>query len=115
MSVTKFLILAVIFLMPCFSFAQDENNISKPEVGIYERSGETIPDDIVLTNENGKQVNVKSLITKPTVFSLVYFRCPGICTPLLNGLLTVVDKADMEPGKDYNLVTISFDPTEDHN
>lgn len=86
----------------------------KPEVGIYERLGETIPSGIILNDEKGQPVDVKSLITKPTIFSLVYFRCPGICSPLLNGLMTVVDKTDLEPGKDFDIITISFDQSEDH-
>jgi protein SCO1 len=103
------------FLAANLSLAQEENNAPSPEVGIYERLGETIPQGIILNDEKGKQVDVKSLVTKPTIFALVYFRCPGICSPLLNSVTTVVDKSDMEPGKDYNLITISFDPTEDFN
>jgi len=111
-----FLILVAFIFLNNISFAQEENNTQNPEtgpeIGIVERLGESIPDDIVLTNEYGQQVNLKTLITRPTVFSLVYFRCPGICSPLLNGVLKVVDKVDLEPGKDYNLITISFDPSE---
>ncbi|MDZ4711155.1 MAG: SCO family protein [bacterium] len=108
----KFLFVTVLlFVVVSNSFSQDD---STPKVGIYERLGETIPSDIILTNEYGQPVNVKSLITKPTVFSLVYFRCPGICSPLLNGLTAVIDRTDLEPGKDFNVVTISFDQTEDY-
>ncbi|MEO6694945.1 MAG: SCO family protein [Ignavibacteria bacterium] len=107
------IIIALIFLSDIL-YGQEETDIPKVEIGIDERLGETIPDGIFLTDEYGQQVNVKSLITKPTVFSLVYFRCPSICSPLLNGVSKVVDKVDLEPGKDYNLITISFDPTEDY-
>ncbi len=113
-SFIKYFSIVIFFIFVSISYAQDENSTPKPEVGIYERLGETIPDDIILNDENGNPVNVKSLITKPTVFSLVYFRCPGICSPLLNGILTVVDKSDLEPGKDYNMITISFDQSEDY-
>ncbi|MDQ3019844.1 MAG: SCO family protein [Bacteroidota bacterium] len=106
--------LLITFLCVNISFAQEESDAPKPEVGIYERLGETIPEGIFLNDENGKQVDVKSLINKPTIFSLVYFRCPGICSPLLNGVSTILDKTDMEPGKDFNLITISFDQSEDY-
>lgn len=112
MNRTYFFIILILVSFSKNISAQEETGTPKPEVGIYERLGETIPDGIILTNETGQQVDVKSLITKPTVFSLVYFRCPGICSPLLNGVSTVIDKSDMEPGKDYNLITISFDPSE---
>ena len=110
----RFFFIAAILFLSDFSIAQEENKNPEPEIGISERLGETIPDDIVLVNEYGQQVNLKSLITKPTVFSLVYFRCPGICSPLLNGVSNVVDRTDMEPGKDFNVITISFDQTEDY-
>lgn len=113
--ISKFIIYIIVFILTINTLsAQEETNIPKPEVGIYERLGETIPDGIILTNESGQQVDVKSLIKRPTVFSLVYFRCPGICSPLLNGVSTVIDKSKLEPGKDYDLITISFDPTEDY-
>lgn len=67
----------ILFILFNNVFAQDGSKLSAPEVGIYERLGETIPEGIILTNETGQQVDVKSLITKPTVISLVYFRCPG--------------------------------------
>jgi len=109
------IVIAVLLLQVSFLPAQDETDAPKPEVGIVERLDETIPQGIILNDETGKQVDVKSLITKPTLFSLVYFRCPGICSPLLNGVLTVVDRTDLEPSKDFNIITISFDQSEDFN
>ncbi len=91
-----------------------ENPVEEPEIGIVEKLGNVLPDDIVLKDETGNDVNLKSLITKPTVVSLVYFRCPGICSPLLNGLTTVVGRTDLVPGKDFNVLTISFDHSEDY-
>ncbi len=43
---------------------------------------------------------------------MVYFECPGICTPLLNGLADVMKKSDLELGKDYQVFTISFSHSE---
>ncbi len=84
----------------------------KQEVGIDEKLGSAIPLDLSFLDEYGKPVMLRDLITKPTVLTLVYYRCPGICSPLLNGLSQTIDHLDLEPGKDYNIVTISFDPTE---
>jgi protein SCO1/2 len=96
------------------SRAEDNNNPPAQPVGIVENLGDFIPDDVLLIDEYGRQVNVKDLVNKPTVFSFVYFRCPGICTPLLNGLQSVVDKVDLQPGKDFDVITISIDQTEDY-
>ncbi|MCX7907974.1 MAG: SCO family protein [Ignavibacteria bacterium] len=84
----------------------------EPEVGIVEKLGNKIPLDLVFTNEEGKQVKLANLINKPTILMFVYYHCPGICSPLLTGVSEVVDKSELVPGKDYQLVTISFDHTE---
>ncbi len=80
-----------------------------PKVGIQEKLGQTIPLDQELYDETGHLVSLKSLVNKPTIFTFVYFRCPGICTPLLNELTKVIDKTDLVLGKDYQIITISFD------
>jgi protein SCO1/2 len=84
----------------------------QPKVGIQEKLGQTMPLDLELYDEAGHLVSLKSLVNKPTIFTFVYFRCPGICTPLLNELTKVVDKTDLVLGKDYQIITISFDSRE---
>lgn len=83
-----------------------------PEVGIVEKLGEKIPLNLSFTNSEGKQVKLSEIINKPTILSFVYFHCPGICSPLTIGLSEVVDKSELQPGKDYQLITISMDPGE---
>lgn len=92
-------------------YSEDTNS---PKVGVDEKLGETIPLDLSFLDETGKPVNLRSLVNKPTLLTLVYYRCPGICSPLMNGVSEVIDKMDMEPGKDFNIVTISFNPREDY-
>lgn len=83
-----------------------------PEIGIVERLDEFLPEDIVLINDEGRQVFLNSLLDKPTILALVYYRCPGICSPFMEGIAEVVKRSDMEPGKDYQILNISFDPRE---
>jgi len=71
-----------------------------------------VPLDLTFNDENGNPVVLKDLIDKPTVVSLVYFNCPGLCSPLLGGVVDVLDRMDLKPGKDYRAITISFDPTD---
>ncbi len=85
---------------------------SEVEVGIIEKLGNKIPLELQFTNENGKKVVLGDIIKKPTILMFVYYHCPGICSPLLTGISEVVDRADIVPGKDYQLLTISFDHTE---
>jgi protein SCO1/2 len=90
-----------------FSHAQKASE-DQIEIGVYEKLGETIPMNLTFTNEDDQQVTLGSLIDKPTVLSFVYFDCPGMCSPLLDGISDVVSKMDMELGKDYQVITISF-------
>lgn len=82
------------------------------EIGIVEHLDRFMPDSISLINEAGEQVWLTDLIDKPTILNFVYFRCPGICSPLMEGVADVMDRSDLVPGKDYQVFTISFDPTE---
>jgi protein SCO1/2 len=83
-----------------------------PKVGIQEKLGQTLPLDVDLYDETGQLVQLKSLMNKPTIFTFVYYRCPGICSPLLNELAKMVDKMDLVLGKDYQILTVSFDHRE---
>ncbi|MDP4210843.1 MAG: SCO family protein [Bacteroidota bacterium] len=78
------------------------------EVGIVEHLGDTIPLDLKFSNEKDQLVSLRSLVNKPTVLSFVYFDCPGLCSPLLNGISSVIEKSDMQLGKDYQVITVSF-------
>uniref|UniRef100_UPI003218033C SCO family protein n=1 Tax=uncultured Draconibacterium sp. TaxID=1573823 RepID=UPI003218033C len=82
------------------------------EIGVVEHLDEYLPDSISLIDEHGKQVWLSDQIDKPTVINFVYYRCPGICSPLMEAVAGVIDKSDLIPGKDYQVLTISFDPRE---
>jgi protein SCO1/2 len=93
---------------------QDGNEAKSetPAVGIVEKLGETVPMDLTFTNEEGEEVTLGSLIDKPVILNLIYLRCPNICSPLLQEVAAMVAKVELEPGKDYRLITVSFDPRE---
>lgn len=79
-------------------------------VGIDEHLDDTIPLNLKFVNETGDTVYLDNYINKPTVLSFVYFDCPGLCNPLLDGVNDVVGKVDMQLGKDFDVLTISFNP-----
>ena len=83
-----------------------------PEIGIVEHLDEYLPDNIFVMGEDSQKVQLTELIDKPTIINWVYYRCPGICSPLMEGLAQVMDKSDLVPGVDYQVLTISFDPSE---
>jgi len=82
------------------------------EIGVVEHLDEYLPDSISLINEQGEQVWLADIIDKPTIINFVYYRCPGICSPLMEAVAGVMDKSELVPGKDYQVLTISFDPRE---
>ncbi|MEM7008339.1 MAG: SCO family protein [Thermodesulfobacteriota bacterium] len=111
----KITTLMVLFLMAFSSVSvlaiTDARDVK--EIGIDEKLGDSIPDDIVLKDENGNDVLFNSLLAKdtPTVLNLVYYSCPKLCNFATDGLLKVVNETDsLDLGDDYRLVTVSFDP-----
>lgn len=82
---------------------------STTEIAINEKLGEYLPLDLFFSDETGKHVTLKELVKRPTIITLVYFHCADICNPLLSSLVNVLDRLELYPGKDYSVLTISFD------
>jgi protein SCO1/2 len=110
-TLTSGLIIFLLLLTP-HTRAQTAITPQDVEIGIEEHLDEFLPLDITVTGEDGQLTTLAELIDKPTIINLVYFRCPGICSPLMEGLADVMGKVDLELGKDYQVLTISFDPRE---
>lgn len=81
-------------------------------VDIEEHLGEKIPLDLQFVDETGKQVKLGDYFQsgKPVVLSLVYFRCPMLCSLILSGQAKVMHELELKLGQDYEAVTVSFDP-----
>jgi len=105
-------LLTSVFIFLILSTNINAEDKPKKEIGFDEKLGETIPLNISFLDEYGKPVTLQELFTKPTILTLVYYKCPGICSPLLTGVASAIDRLDMGAGKDFNVVTISFDPKE---
>ncbi|MGA8222228.1 MAG: SCO family protein [Candidatus Acidiferrales bacterium] len=83
------------------------------EVGIDQKLNDAIPRDLVFRDENGSAVNLSQFFAqKPVVLSLVYYDCPMLCTQVLNGLDRSLRDVPMDIGKDFEVVTVSIDPSE---
>jgi protein SCO1/2 len=104
----RLLFIAVFSLLLVSTYTAND----KIEIGIDEQLGKHIPLDAVFNDENGNQVELGKLIKGPTVLALVYYHCPGICNPLMFELANVMNKSDLEPGYDYNVISISIDDLE---
>lgn len=101
--------LAIILSLMVLPLMAEKQTVEKPvEIGIVEHLGDTIPLDLTFYNTENDTVSLRELVDKPTVFSFVYFDCPGLCSPLMSGISDVVGKMDMEIGEEYQVITISF-------
>jgi len=81
------------------------------EVDISQNLNTQIPPGIAFRDENGKIVHLGDFLgTKPILLSLVYFECPALCTEVLNGELRTMDAISLDLGKDFDAVTVSFEP-----
>ncbi|GAB4335284.1 MAG: SCO family protein [Calditrichia bacterium] len=106
-------LIILLALVQILSATITENETApEQEIGIIEHLGEYVPLDLYFIDSNGDSVLLKDYVDKPTVVSLVYYNCPGICSPLLGGVVDVLDRMPLEPGKDYKVLTISFNPHE---
>lgn len=83
------------------------------DVGFDQKLGDSIPLDLVFKDEAGKDVRLSQYFGKrPVVLSLVYFNCPMLCGMTTDGLVRSVRALRFEPGTDYEILSISFDPRE---
>jgi len=83
-------------------------------VGIVEKIGEKIDLELEFIAENGRPVRLKEYFHKgrPVILNLIYYSCPTLCNLLLNGQTEALRGIPGEPGSDFEIVTISIDPTE---
>ncbi len=88
----------------------EETGYSKP--GLDEKPGDLIPLDLTFTSENDQKVRLKELIDRPTCLVILYYDCSHICPQLLGGLAKSLDNLQLIPGKDYRVITLSFDDSE---
>src|SRR5258708_10667362 len=83
------------------------------KVTIAQRIGETIPMDGGFRDETGKEVRMGDYFGKrPVILTLVYYSCPMLCSEELNGLAGALEMVSFTPGKDFDIVVVSIDPSE---
>ena len=108
----KLVTLLFIFLINNESFSQTSLFDQQMKVGFDEKQGQFAALDTKFVNEAGDTVLLGDIIKRPTILNLVYFRCPGTCSPLMWGISKFIDEVDLRLGEDYQVITISFDYTE---
>jgi protein SCO1/2 len=83
------------------------------KVGVDQKLNAQVPLDLVFRDEAGKEVKLGDYFgRRPVVLALVYYECPMLCTMTLNGLVKSFKPLGFEIGKEFEVVTVSFDPRE---
>ena len=88
------------------------------EAQVSDKRGDQLPLDATFDNEDGTRVKLGDYFDqgRPVLVQFVYFRCPGLCNAVLNGTLEAIGDLDsMKIGRDYDLLTISINPSETAN
>lgn len=90
-----------------------ETTATSANIVLDEKLGVVIPADISLKDENGRPVNLKAFIDKPTIVAPVYLHCSHVCPLLLTNLAGTLGKLDIvRPGRDFRIIALSFDEQE---
>jgi protein SCO1/2 len=81
------------------------------EIGFDQNLDRLVPLDTPLVDETGRAVRLGDFFGKrPVILVFAYYDCPMLCTLAINGLATALGVLSLEPGKDFEIVTVSFDP-----
>jgi protein SCO1/2 len=96
------------------AFSQSQLPEGVRNVGIDQRLNEQLPLDIQFRNEEGRLVNLGQFFQdKPVVLSLVYHECPMLCNEVLEGMLRAFRVLRFDVGKEFDVLTVSFNPREE--
>ncbi|HWQ34672.1 MAG TPA: cytochrome c oxidase subunit II [Blastocatellia bacterium] len=96
--------------------AQGERPQLLRRVGIEQRLNAQVPLDLVFRDEEGRSVHLGDYFNgKPVVLSLAYYKCPMLCTQVLNGLTGSLKTLAFDIGDQYNVITVSFNPRDSSN
>jgi protein SCO1 len=84
------------------------------KVGIEQKLGEKLPLDVTFKDEGGNIVKLGEYFKsgRPAVLALVYFECPMLCNQVLNGLTGTLKGINLDAGRDFDVIAVSFDASE---
>ena len=111
------LLSAFCLLLSAFCLLAAERADTRPpmlrNVGFDQKLNEQVPLELVFRDENGRSAALREYFDgRPVILSLVYYDCPMLCSQVLNGLASSLDVLPFNAGKEFNVITVSFDPRE---
>lgn len=86
------------------------------DVAFEQKLGQQVDLDLPFVDDEGQEVVLGDYFHegRPVILALVYFECPMLCNMVLNGTVRSLRPIAMDPGEDFEVVVLSFDPGEDH-
>lgn len=93
--------------------AQDRLPSFLDQVKINQRLNQQLPLNLPFVDDAGNRVELGQYFgQRPVILALVYYRCQILCSEELNGLVSALEMVKLVPGKDFNVVVASIDPSE---
>ena len=81
------------------------------EIGIDQKLDQPLPLNIEFKNEAGQTVKLGDYFgSKPVLLNLVYFRCPMLCSFVLDGIVKALKPLKFTAGQEFQIITVSIDP-----
>jgi protein SCO1 len=101
-------------LPPQHAYTSNEKPTVLSKIGLDQRLNEQVPLTLRFRDESGQEVRLDRYFSsgKPVILALVYYECPMLCNQVLNGLVTSIKTISFNVGKEFEIVTVSFDPRE---
>lgn len=100
--------------VPTFPIEAEQPLSALQDVDVIEHTGDKIPGGLMFKDPEGRNVEIDGLLgNKPLLVTLGYYRCPMLCNLVLDGLVKTMKQAGLAPGKDFQALSISIDPSED--
>ena len=95
------------------SMPSNQVPLALSKVSFEQRLNQQLPLDVEFKDETGRTVKLGEFYgRKPVVLAFVYYECPMLCTQVLNGLESSLRVLNESIGKEFDVVTVSFDPKE---
>ena len=105
--------LVLVLVLWSTAVAGAQQPLPAPQAGIEQRLNAQVPLDLVFRDEQGKNVELRHYFgSKPVILVLAYYRCPRLCSLVLNGLVEGLRQIDYEIDNQFTVVTVSIDPRE---
>ncbi|MBI5893100.1 MAG: SCO family protein [Deltaproteobacteria bacterium] len=109
----RFLIISLLFILPITANANVPEKEAQKHLTSAEDAIGSVVSNYAFTDQDGKAFELKEFFGKPFIVSFIYTSCPSICPTILGNLNNAIKKTGQGFGRDFNILTISFDETND--